>query len=97
MKPPLLHTGSRILTAPAFLQLLTSRLAPKEVAELERQNFAIEWLTGPREVGLLHPDADAEDEERAETDLLEREGHTFGKLLVEDERVAPSAPSDGEY
>jgi hypothetical protein len=88
------------MTAPAFLQLLTCRPAPKEVAELERKNLALEWLSGPREVGLSDPDpdgeAEAEDEERAEIDSLEPVGHTFEKLLAEDERVARSAPSDGE-
>jgi hypothetical protein len=44
------------------------------VAELERKNLALERLTGPREVGLLDPDAEAEDEERAEIDLLEPGG-----------------------
>jgi hypothetical protein len=104
MRSHLLRTGSRILTAPAFLQLLTNRHAPKEVAELERKNLALERLSGPREVGLSDPDPDGEaeaegegeDEERAEIDSLEPVGHTFKKLLAEDERVDPSAPSDGE-
>jgi hypothetical protein len=87
LKPHLLHTGSRALTDLAFLQLLASRLAPEEVAELEWKNLALERLTGPGEVGRLDPDAGAEDEERAEIDLLDPEGHTFGKLLAGDERV----------
>jgi hypothetical protein len=96
LKPDQLHTGSGVLTVPAFPQLLTSRLAPKEVAELERRNIALERLTGPREVGLYAPDAEVEDEEPAEIDLLEPDGQAFEKLLAEGERIDQSAPSDGE-
>jgi hypothetical protein len=46
-----LHTGSRVPTGPAFLELLTRRLAPKEVGELERKNIGLKRLTGPPEVG----------------------------------------------
>jgi hypothetical protein len=81
LKPHLVHTGSRVLTYPAFLRLLTSRLAPKEVAELERKNPALERLTGPREVGLLDLDAEAEDEELAEIDLLESDGSPWQSCL----------------
>jgi uncharacterized transporter YbjL len=96
MKPRLLHTGSEILTAPAFLQLLTSRLAPKEVAELERENAALERLTGPREVRLRDREADVEEGELAEVDLLEPDGLIVTRLRAEGERVAPSPPCDGE-
>jgi hypothetical protein len=47
-------------------------------------------------VGLLDPHAEGEDEELAGIDLLDPEGDTFGKMLADDERVAPSTPSDGE-
>jgi hypothetical protein len=96
LKPHLLHTGSRVLTDPAFLQHLTSRLAPKEAAEPEGKKLALGRLTGPREVGLLDPHAEAEDEELADIDLLEPDGLTSAKLRGEDERVAPLSPSDGE-
>jgi hypothetical protein len=96
LKPDHRHTGSGVLTAPAFQQLLTIRLAPKEVAELERKNIALDRITWPREVGLFDPEADAEDDELTEIDLLEPDGHIFDKLLAEGELVAPSTPSDGE-
>jgi hypothetical protein len=48
-------------------------------------------------VGQFDPEAEAEDEQRAEIDLLEPEDETLAKLLAENERVAPSAPSDGEH
>jgi hypothetical protein len=98
-KPRLLPTGSRVLTDPALMLLLTSRLAPKGVAEPERKNLALERLTGPREVGILNPDpdpdAEGEDGEPAEIEVREPQRHTFPELLAESERVAPSAPSDG--
>jgi hypothetical protein len=46
----------------------TSGRAPREGAESERKNLAVERVTGPGEVGLFDPDAEGEDEERAEMD-----------------------------
>jgi hypothetical protein len=51
LKPDHLHTGSPVLTAPAFLEILTGRLAPKEVGGLKRKDIGLKRLTGPREVG----------------------------------------------
>jgi hypothetical protein len=65
-------------------------------AELERKNLALERLTEPRDVGHLDPDAEAEGEELTEIDLMGPDGLTFAELRAEDERVAPSPPSDGE-
>jgi hypothetical protein len=54
------------------------------------------WSLGLCWAALFDLDAGVEDEGRAEIDLLEPEDETFAKLLAESERVAPSAPSDGE-
>jgi hypothetical protein len=45
-------------------------------------------------VALFHPDAEVEDKERVEVDLLEPEDGTFPKMRAEDERVAPSDGAD---
>jgi hypothetical protein len=51
----------------------------ENAAELEGKSIALGRLIGPREVGLFDPDAETEDEERAETDLLQPAGHTFAE------------------
>jgi hypothetical protein len=96
LDPDHLHTGSRILTAPAFLQLLKRRLTPRQVAELEGNNITLEGLTGPRRVRLHAPYAEVEDKERAEIGPGGPDGHPSERLLAEGEHFAPSTPSDGE-
>jgi hypothetical protein len=46
-------------------------------------------------VRTFDPEAEAEDEERADINLLEPEGQAFAKLPPENERVAPSSPEVG--
>jgi hypothetical protein len=65
------------------------------VAELERKNLALERLTGlTREVGLSDPDA--EDEERAEIDLLDPEARTFARVLAQNEELLHRPPQMGK-
>jgi hypothetical protein len=70
-EPPHSPHGLHSSNWPAFSQLLTSRLAPKEAAELELKALGLERPTEPQEMGLFDPDAEAEDEARAEIDLEE--------------------------
>jgi hypothetical protein len=77
-------------------RLPTSRRAPKEAAEPERKNLAVEPETGPLEGGSFDPDPEAEGEAERRSTCPEPEDETFARLLAGNERVAPSAPSDGE-
>jgi hypothetical protein len=57
--------------------------------ELERKDLD-QRLPGPREVGLFYPDAEAEDEELAEIDLMEPDGLTFAEFAIRRGRLGLS-------
>jgi hypothetical protein len=94
-RPQDLHTGSRVPTSPAFLAVLTRRLAPKEVAEAERHALRLERVIGPREVGLYDAEVQEMVEEEAEVDLPEPVPADFAKLTAVAERIDPSPPCEG--
>jgi hypothetical protein len=75
-------------------RLPTSLRAPKEAAEPERKNLAVEPVTGALDGRAVRPGRRSGRQGRAEIDLLEPEDETFAKRLAEKEQVAPSAPPD---
>jgi hypothetical protein len=96
-RPQDLHTGSRVLTSPDFMAVLTRRLAPKEVAEAERHALRLERVMGPPEVvGVYDTEVQEMMQEEAEVDLLEPVPADFAKLTAVTERIDPSPPGQGE-
>jgi hypothetical protein len=100
-KPHLLHTGSKVLTSPEFLERLSEFVAHQgevrqrirtEVWErLAEQIFTGELATGPP---AEPPPQFMEDV--LEVDLLQPRPKAFEKLAAATERVAPTGPEDGE-
>ena len=102
-KPHLPHTGSRVLTNPAFLRHLAGRLAPKEVAEADHRtptplllHEVHERMFGPTDGGANDTEADVVDAELGEIDMLEPIAEILARLHAENERLDPSAPGEGE-
>ena len=101
-RPHLLHTGSRVLTSPEFLELLTAfharldahrRRAQAQAMETYEERL-IEDLEAWAATGQPPTTEARLVEDELDVDLLAPTEKAFNKLTAETERIAPTAPDD---